>query len=475
MEEQYITTIANKRIHDFYAANPAINIETINLIVLDLIEEINSDMSRVFANTKIGEILENVKDMNKQFHLFNDNLSVKLQEHNSSFIETFKLILGNSSSDNIDKISTMLTRNTDLYVERINLTIPRTQDETNKRIQDSLFSFQKSINDDIRTFLHESHSDNSLKDFISTVESKIQLMQQPIYNIISNSQEQISSRINSMREENSLARGSSDRVLGELQDFLSKYKNSSQFKGQFSETTLNRLLNEIYTTGEIINTTGATASGDFILKRSNKPNILFENKNYERNVNIEEIKKFIRDVTENRCSGVMISQTSGIVGKPDFFIEIHDGHVLIYLHQVNYSKDKIKMAVDIIDNLSEKLLSISAFEGTNGVTIKKEVLDRINEQFQTFKFQKDILITTTKEAHKKILSQIEELALPDLKIFLDEKYASTQNQQFLCEVCNQSFVNKKALASHKKVHASKKVKKGKKSSSEDDETEIIIT
>jgi hypothetical protein len=470
METNYITSINNKRVYDFYNANPNISIESINLIVLDLIEELNTDMSKVFTNTKLGEILENVKEMKNQVNLFNDNLSTKIQDHNKTFVETFKLIIGNASNENNDKIVNMLTKNTDHFIERINFVLPKTQEETNIKIQENLFSFQKSINEDIRTFLHTSHSDSNLKDFISTIESKIQLMQQPIYNIISTNNEQLNNKINLIREENSITKNNNDKVFGDLNDFLSKYKNSSQFKGQFSENTLNKLLVELYPTGEVINTTGSTGCGDFMLKRNNnKPTILFENKNYLQNINIEESKKYIKDVVENKCSGVMISQNSGIVGKPDFFIEIHDGNVLIYLHNVNYSKDKIKTAVDIIDNLSEKLLSISKFEGENGIAIKKETLDRINEQFQMFKTQKDMLITTSKDIQKRLISQIEDMNMPDLKMFLDDKYASIQNQEFICTVCNQGFLNKKALASHKKAHSNK----GKKNIS-DDETEIVI-
>lgn len=468
--EEHITLINNKRIYDFYNTNPNISVETVNLIILDLIEEINVDISKVFTNTKLGEILENVKDMKKQVNIFNDNLSNVIQDHNKNFIETFKLIIGNASNESNEKIVNMLSKNTDNFIERINFVLPKTQDETNMKIQENLFSFQKSINDDIRTFLHASHSDNNLKDFISTIESKIQLMQQPIYNIISTHQDQLNAKISLIREENSIAKNTHDKVFGDLNDFLNKYKNSSHFKGQISENTLNKLLIELFSTGEIINTTGSTAAGDFMMKRINKPTILFENKNYEANVNIEETKKFIRDVTEKKCSGVMISQISGIVAKPDFFIEIHDGqHVLVYLHQVNYSKDKIKTAVDIIDNLSEKLSSIANFEGENGIAIKKEVLDRINDQFQLFKTQKEMLINTSKDIQRRLITQIEEMCLPDLKIFLDDKYASIQNQQFICTVCNQAFLNKKALASHKKAHSNK----GKKGNS-DDETEIII-
>jgi hypothetical protein len=470
MEHNYITTINNKRIYDFYNANPNISIETINLIVLDLIEEINTDMSKVFNNTKLGEILENVKDMKKQVNLFNDNLSTKIQDHNKTFVETFKLIINNASNESNEKVVNMLSKNTEQFIERINFVLPKTQEETNIKIQESLFSFQKSINEDIRTFLHTSHSDSNLKDFISTIESKIQLMQQPIYNIISTNQEQLNNKLSSIREENSVSKQTYDKVFGDLNDFLNKYKNSSQFKGQISENTLNKILIDLYPTGEVINTTGSTGCGDFMLKRNNnKPTILFENKNYLQNINIEESKKYIKDVVENKCSGVMISQNSGIVGKPDFFIEIHDGNVLIYLHNVNYSKEKIKTAVDIIDNLSERLSSISQKEGETGVAIKKETLDRINEQFQLFKTQKEMLINTSKDIQKRLITQIEDMNMPDLKIFLDDKYASIQNQQFICNICNQPFLNKKALASHKKAHSNK----GKKGNS-DDETEIVI-
>lgn len=468
--EEHITTINNKRIYDFYNANPNISVETVNLIILDLIEEINTDMSKVFTNTKLGELVESVKDMKKQIYSFNDNLSVKLQDHNKSFIETFKLIIGNTSNESNEKIVNMLTKNTDHFIERINFVLPKSQDETNMKIQENLFSFQKSINEDIRTFLHASHSDNNLKDFISTIESKIQLMQQPIYNIISTHQDQLNTKISLIREENSIAKNTHDKVFGDLNDFLNKYKNSSQFKGQISENTLNKILVELYPTGEVINTTGSTACGDFMLKRNNnKPTILFENKNYLQNINIEESKKYIKDVLQNKCSGVMISQNSGIVGKPDFFIEIHDGNVLIYLHNVNYSKEKIKTAVDIIDNLSDRLSTITQKEGETGVSIKKEILDRINEQFQLFKTQKEMLINTSKDIQKRLITQIEDMNMPDLKMFLDDKYASIQNQEFICTVCNQGFLNKKALASHKKAHSNK----GKKVNS-DDETEIVI-
>jgi transposase-like protein len=46
--------------------------------------------------------------------------------------------------------------------------------------------------------------------------------------------------------------------------------------------------------------------------------------------------------------------------------------------------------------------------------------------------------------------------MPELSDYLKDKYASVQNQEFVCDVCNSAFSNKRALASHKKLHKTKK-------------------
>jgi hypothetical protein len=178
---------------------------------------------------------------------------------------------------------------------------------------------------------------------------------------------------------------------------------------------------------------------------------------YERNVNVDEIKKFLRDVNEQKTNGIMISQFSGIVSKSNFFIEIHDGKVLVYLHNVEYSPEKIRLAIDVIDILSSKIEEISNVEELNGCIIRKDVLDKINDQFQIFITQKEMILTTVKEMNKKLMTQVDELKMPDLSLFLNEKYASIQNQQFACELCNLPFQNKRSLASHKKFHKGSKL------------------
>ena len=118
----------------------------------------------------------------------------------------------------------------------------------------------------------------------------------------------------------------------------------------------------------------------------------------------------------------MMSQLSGIVSKPNFFIEIHNGKVLVYLHKVFFSKEQIKLAIDVIDHLSSRLTTIVTNEQEHGVNIKKEILDKINAEVQTFVRNKEAMAMTIKETSRKLLVQLEELQLPELSVWLNDKY-----------------------------------------------------
>ena len=441
-------SLNNKRVYDFYTSNPHIGFEAMNIILLGFLEPLNNDISKLSNLTATGEILNCVKEIKQGMVSLGDTLIIKLHDHNKHFMETTKLVIGMASTENTDKIMTLLNRNTDAFIERLNSSIPKTHEETNARIQETLAAMHGSLQSDLKTFIASANKDTALKDFMTSLEQRLQQQQQPIYT-------HITAQLANIKEDALVSRTSSDKLFSDLGEFLGKYKSSSQFKGQCSENVLETVLNKLDPTADVINTTSLKASGDFIIKREDRPIIMVENKNYERNVNIEEVKKFLRDVSEQRCSGIMMSQFSGIASKPNGFIEIYDANVLIYLHNVNYSPEKIKMAIDIIDNLSVKLEAIASQEELSGIIIKKDVLDRINEQFQNFMNQKELLLCTMRETHKKLVTQIEDMKLPDLSLFLNDKYASIQNQQFLCDVCNLAFTTRRSLASHKKIHKTK--------------------
>ncbi len=448
MAEKYSMTIHNKRIHEYYKKNPSIDFETMNLILLDFMDKINNDMSKVLQNTLQGQLLQEVKEIKGQLSLFQDTFVGKISEANKSFLETLKLVLSMNSSDVIQ----LLQKHSESFVDKMNSLLPKTQEETQRKIQDQLALLQKTIQCDFQQFMIQSKPESNLTEFISTFDSKLSMLQQPIFQLIQSNQEQVSSKLTSVKDDLLVNKTTNDRLYSEMSEFLHKYKASSQFKGQYSEHMLETILTEMFPTASIENTTSQTASGDFMIHREDLPDILIENKNYERNVDLEEIKKFIRDVNHKDCSGIMMSQLSGIVSKPNFFIEIHNGKVLIYLHKVFFSKEQIKTAIDVIDHLSSRLSTIVSSETENGINIKKDVLDKINEEVQLFIKNKEILATTIKESSRRMLAQVEELQLPSLTLFLNDKYASVQNQSFVCDVCNHSFPTKKGLAMHRKVH-----------------------
>ena len=445
---KHLLSTDNKRIYDFYKKNSSINFETMNLIMIDFIEKLSTDLNTTISSTINNEILSSVKELKQQLTNVSHNLNDILSSQNKEYLNNIKTIVKLSSTEESDKIIQQLNRNTEQYVDKLSSLIPNSEN----KIQDNLHSFQKTLTSDIKNFLSSNNSQSSFSDFISGLDSKIQAMQQPIYTFITASQEQISNKIN----ENLTDKSKQDKLYDNLTDFLSKYKSSSSYKGQYSENLLENTLNTLYPSAYIDNTHALKASGDFIIRREERDDILIENKDYKVNINLDEIKKFLRDVNEQKMHGIFLSQFSGIVSKPNFFIEIHDGKVLVYLHNVEYNSDKINTAVNIIDNLSSKLSSINDSEEENGFSINKDLLDKINNEFQTFLTQKETIYNNIKEMQRRLLSQLDELTFPTLSTYLNSKYASPQNCSFACDVCGSFFQNKKALASHKKVHKKSK-------------------
>ena len=307
----YIITFNNKDIHEFYQSNPNLNIETLNLILINLLKELGTDLTKTISSTVIGEILNNVKDIKNNMTNLSDQLSLKLHEHNKSFLDTTKLIINASSSENADKIINLFNRNTDDFVNKINTIIPKTH-------QEQILILQKTIQDDLKTFVNSSpSSETSNKEFLSTIETKILSIQQPIFSFIHSNNEQISQKLNSLSEDKQII----NKTMKELDTYLNKFNNSSQFKGNISEIKLSDVLHKLYKKATITDSRRDKNAGDFILERENKNTILIENKRYEtQHVPAEETNKFLRDCKSQNTNGLMISQHSGFANKNNFAI-----------------------------------------------------------------------------------------------------------------------------------------------------------
>ena len=190
----------------------------------------------------------------------------------------------------------------------------------------------------------------------------------------------------------------------------------------------------------------------FLMKRPNKYNILIESMDIDRNVNNDEIHQFIQTMEDNNCNGVFLSQQSGFLSKLNYHIEIYNKLIIVYVHNVGYNEDKIKNAMDIIDNLTIKLREFNREENINETMIETQMLEEINKEYQVFIQQKENMISSFKENQKKILNQMEDIHFPELDKFLLTKFSiPVQKQGFKCELCKKFNANNlKALAAHKR-------------------------
>ena len=456
--------VKNKRLVSFYSDNPSIDFEAVNLLFLDLIEKLTLDMNSTMTSTINSQILSSVNELkqdNKSIHSnikllssdLNNSINSKFQDSKREYIEETKNIIFNNFSQNNDFISNLLIQNTSQLVDKttilLNDIIPKSNETQYRQLESSMTLFQKSIEEDTKKLLNAVDKEDSLDKFYNVFETKSNnLLLQPLYSFINATEERINKNVSSINDSNSIS--SHEKIFTDLSDFLGKYRNSS-YKGQFGENQLETVLNQLYPTGEILNTTGTSASCDFRVNRQDLPTILFETKNYDRNVTIDEVKKFIRDIDQQKCHGIFLSQHSGITSKQNYQIDIKGSNILVYVHNVDYCPNTIKIAADIIDSLSDKLSEIE--DSNEIISIPQEVLDDINKEYATFIERKSKIIEYSKEFIKKLSTDVDDIKFPSLSKYLSMKCGSILNDETItCDICHQFKANSnKALAAHKRA------------------------
>lgn len=311
-----------------------------------------------------------------------------------------------------------------LLKTQLNETLKTNTDKLNNEITNTIISnFYETRKDNIRDleFLINKNGNENLLKIIEKIE---------------NEDNKLSSKIENNQ----------NKLGYELNNFLNQYKIGSK-KGEFGEKILESILNSLFPSSEILNTTGQTSSGDFILKRDNKVQILFENKNYDScNVSKKEVDKFLKDIKLQNCCGIMISQKTGIAQKNNFQIDIDNNNVLIYIHNMNYDPDKIMLACDIIDHLTSKINELNT--GEESIHISKTVLQKISEKYQHFISKKEFIIFQLNDNTKKIIQSIKELEFEEVNTFLSNTIANQTIIVHKCEYCNDSFKSAKALSNH---------------------------
>lgn len=469
----YTITVNNKNIYEFYN-NKNIDFESVNLLLIDFMESIFNNMTNDLNSNINSQLLSFMKDnqtrildISKSVNVVNQNVNnltneitnnMVLQMNNmkKDYINDLSQIINTNSLTTNEKIGSLIDKSNSIFVDKttliLNDIIPNNQKALQIQIKEDMKDLHNSITNDTYKLTQNLNNKDTHAEFLNNIENKlsnvIKNIQQPLYSTLSASEERLSNGINSIRETTQVSVNTQDKLFGELEGFLGKYKSSTH-KGKFGEEQLGSLLNSIYNNAEITNTTGQKATGDFLMKRVDKPDIMIENKEYNYNIPKEEISKFIRDIESVNMSGIFISQHSGIAFKQNFQIDINNGNILIYIQNCDYNPDKIRLAIDIIDNLSNKLKDININD--ENINISKDTLNGINDDYRSFITNKEMLHTILRDFTKKMNTQIDDLSLPNLDRYLEPKYAYIKDRVFKCDLCN-DFIgkNKQSLSSHKR-------------------------
>ena len=429
--------IKHPKIVDFYTKHKHLDIEYINLALIDFYEKHIMNQENITKNVA-SEILANLHSL--QTGLENQVLH-KFYELKHSYLEDLKPLLDTNMLKMVEKIEKEHVQLLDKTHQIIQTMVPNHQTQFQAEHELMVRNFREEMLKLVEPMKHDMSMD---KIHLLMSQEYHKLLAQIQQQVLSHEQ-RIQQKMGEIKELSSTNQTYQEKISQDMSTFLSQYK-ISQKKGEFGEQLLHQCLCSLFPAGEIIQTTGLTSAGDFMMKRLGKPTILFENKNYESaNVPKKEVDKFLVDIEQQQCSGIFMSQKSGIALKKNFEIDVHHGHVLIYLHHMNYDQDKLLAACDIIDRLSEKFKEHPQDE----FSISQEVLQTIHQQYQTFLEKRERILTQLNDNHKKVVADIRELSMGELNTILSTVFASTQTTNLVCTICdNFTATNSRSLQAH---------------------------
>ena len=435
--------------------------------VAPLLKEQNAmmlDKTHLMINSLIPKNQDetsSVKQINETIKM----LQSSFLDFKRDYIDDMKMILTNNVSE---KVAPLLKEQNAIMLDKthllINELLPKNQDEgIVKQMNEALKSLGSSLSEETNKLLASSITQTTFTDFITTIDNKFSNALQSSQSLFGSTEQRLDSsireiksstesQINYLKELSASGQTITSSLNNSVSDLLRKMENSSS-KGKISENIVFNILHTLFPCSQIDPVGTTKETGDIILTRNNKPKILIENKNWDKNVVQEEVKKFIHDVEKNDCCGLFLSQNYGIANKENFQIDISGKNILLYLHEVKNDAEKIRVAISIIDHFKSKLDELD--NNTDIDTISKDVLDTINREYQNHALQKINMIKLIKECNQKMLKQMDEIKIPSLEDYLSRRYAFSTSK-FTCKYCGFIGKNQGSMSAHYRGCAGRK-------------------
>jgi hypothetical protein len=311
-----------------------------------------------------SQILSIVTDLKGEIYKINSDMTAKLNDTRKEYMNDVKTLFSHAELSTQEKINHILEKSNDNLLTKTTLLmsdiIPKSHDKSYTSIENCIKQFFTNISEDTKQLLQMNgidKSDGLVENIDKNINKMFSNIQQSLFNAIQTSESRTFSSIQQVNDTINLQKQIQENLSSELNTFLNKYKSNSSVKGSVSECELYSLLQKILPHDFLVRCSTEACSCDIRLTRKDKrlPNILFENKDYTATVNTDEIEKFERDLKLQRCHGIFISQNSPIAYKENFHIDIINNIIHLYIPNAGYDIEKIKLAINIIDSLSEKL------------------------------------------------------------------------------------------------------------------------
>jgi len=470
MEKQFELTIDDKEVFEFYN-NSKLSFKQTNILFVSILKKLMLDLDSSINTNLAAKLLDKfnmldykIETIGKFQHdltaVFNSNLN----EYRKEYMNDLKLII---SSNNADCIAPLIKETNNNLIDKTSLMIndllPKNQEVLSKDINSQFQLFQSSIMAETNKLLSSSLDKNTIESFFTNINLSLVQSQNILTTLISSSESRIENRLleterkmTEIKEISTINNSSQQCLQNNVSEILKKFENGSS-KGNISEHITYNILLSLYPCAQIEHVGNEQKeSGDIMIIRNNKPKILIENKDHDsKNVTKLEVEKFIRDCEIQDCCGIMFAQHKGIANKQNFELQINNGNVLLYVHEVNFDNDKIKTSIEIVEHFKLKLDELNVKD--EDYTIDNDTLENINKEFIAFANQKNNMAKLLKDFGDKMIYSINELKMPNLDKYLSSRFAFSTNQnENICKYCEKHIP--KSLSQHYRYCQSKKDK-----------------
>jgi hypothetical protein len=325
----------------YFKENTHIDIIKMNHILIDILKHVSTN-TNTNTNTNITNTLN---ELNMNITSMKLDFIMKLFDMKKEYIEDIKNMFITNSLKNNEKFTSIIEKNNDNMISKLSLlindVIEKSLDKNVIMLDSNIKNYFLNMSNELNNITLKDNSNNTFNNIDSlicrTIEGQFIRMtttvQQPILSSISNSLNVIKENFNHQKI-----------ISSDIYNLLNTEKNSKYNNESY------HIIQSIMPTDEIIKISDTC----FKVNRQNKQksSIIFEIKDYSESVTTDEVNDFEMTTKTQKIHGIMISQQSPITYKNSYQIDINNQIINVYVINAEYNIDKIKIAVDIIDNLN---------------------------------------------------------------------------------------------------------------------------